>query len=47
MLILTCPNCAPPAGRKPDFHPPAARAHLKRFGPGSSDTNRKQYLFYA
>jgi len=43
MLILTCPNCGTTA-EETEFHA-GGEAHLKRFGPGSSDTEFEQYLF--
>jgi len=44
MLILECPNC----GQKADETElaPGGQAHLKRFGPGSSDAEFESYLFH-
>ncbi|WP_316015637.1 sarcosine oxidase subunit delta [Roseobacter sp. HKCCA0434] len=43
MLHLTCPNCGV-TGEETEFHP-GGEAHLKRFGPGSSDEDFRDYLF--
>ncbi|RED12805.1 sarcosine oxidase subunit delta [Pontivivens insulae] len=43
MLKLTCPNCGV-TGEETEFHP-GGEAHLKRFGPGSSDDEFRDYLF--
>ena len=43
MLALTCPNCGI-TGEETEFHP-GGEAHLKRFGPGSSDQEFSDYLF--
>ncbi len=43
MLILTCPYCGV-AGEETEFHA-GGEAHLKRFGPGSSDDDFDAYMF--
>ena len=43
MLILTCPCCGVTA-EETEFHA-HGEAHLKRFGPGSADTDFHTYLF--
>ncbi|KEP71087.1 sarcosine oxidase subunit delta [Thioclava sp. BHET1] len=43
MLSLTCPCCGITA-EETEFHP-GGEAHLKRFGPGSSDDDFEGYLF--
>ena len=43
MLILTCPHCGT-AAEETEFHA-GGEAHLKRFGPGSSDQDFHDYLF--
>ena len=43
MLRLTCPNCGVTA-EETDLHP-GGEAHLKRFGPGSTDEVFRDYLF--
>lgn len=43
MLILTCPCCGVTA-EETEFHA-GGEAHLKRFGPGSSDDDFEGYLF--
>ena len=43
MLILKCPYCGIHADET-DLTP-GGEAHLKRFGPGSSDEDFKSYLF--
>ncbi|KZY03385.1 MULTISPECIES: sarcosine oxidase subunit delta [unclassified Sulfitobacter] len=43
MLILTCPNCGVTA-EETEFHA-GGEAHLKRFGPGSSEEEFEGYLF--
>lgn len=43
MLLLTCPNCGVTA-EETEFHA-GGEAHLKRFGPGSSDAEFSDYLF--
>jgi len=43
MLILTCPVCGVTA-EETEFHA-AGEAHLKRFGPGSTDDEFESYLF--
>ena len=43
MLRLTCPNCGITA-EETDLHP-GGEAHLKRFGPGSTDEAFRDYLF--
>ncbi len=43
MLILTCPNCGE-AKDETELHA-GGEAHLKRFGPGSSDADFEAYLF--
>ena len=43
MLILTCPNCGVTA-EETEFHA-GGEAHLKRYGPGSSDEDFEGYLF--
>lgn len=44
MLILTCPYCGV-SGEETEFHG-GGEAHLKRFGPGSSDADFETYLFH-
>ncbi|MEO0359663.1 MAG: sarcosine oxidase subunit delta [Pseudomonadota bacterium] len=44
MLQLTCPHCGV-TGEETEFAP-GGEAHLKRFGPGSSDDEFEGYLFY-
>ena len=44
MLILECPNCGLHADETELS--PGGQAHLKRFGPGSSDTDFEGYLFH-
>ncbi|MBD0865185.1 MAG: sarcosine oxidase subunit delta [Rhodobacteraceae bacterium] len=43
MLILTCPYCGVNADETELT--PGGEAHLKRFGPGSSDDDFHDYLF--
>jgi sarcosine oxidase subunit delta len=43
MLILTCPNCG--AECEETELSPGGEAHLKRYGPGSSDDEFSNYLF--
>lgn len=43
MLTLTCPACGVTA-EETEFHA-GGEAHLKRFGPGSSDDEFESYLF--
>lgn len=43
MLRLTCPICDV-TGEETEFHP-GGEAHLKRFGPGSTDDDFRDYLF--
>ena len=43
MLILDCPCCGV-RGEETEFHS-GGEAHLKRFGPGSSDDEFHGYLF--
>lgn len=43
MLLLTCPCCGVTA-EETEFHP-GGEAHLKRFGPGSSDGDFDAYMF--
>ena len=43
MLILTCPYCGITADETELA--PGGEAHLKRFGPGSSDADFEEYLF--
>lgn len=43
MLILTCPCCGVTA-EETEFHA-GGEAHLKRFGPGSPDTDFESYMF--
>ena len=43
MLVLTCPYCAITA-EETEFKP-GGEAHLKRFGPGSSDAEYEAYMF--
>lgn len=43
MLILTCPYCGV-SGEETEFHA-GGEAHLKRFGPDSSDGDFEAYLF--
>ena len=43
MLILTCPYCGQKS-EETEFHG-GGEAHLKRFGPGSSDEDFQEYLF--
>ncbi len=43
MLILHCPNCGVTA-EETEFHA-GGEAHLKRFGPGSSEDDFETYLF--
>ncbi|MCT4369280.1 sarcosine oxidase subunit delta [Yangia mangrovi] len=43
MLILTCPCCGLEAAEIELA--PGGEAHLKRFGPGSSDAELERYLF--
>ena len=43
MLTLTCPCCGV-TGEETEFAP-GGEAHLKRFGPGSSDEDFSAYLF--
>jgi sarcosine oxidase subunit delta len=44
MLILTCPCCGIAADETELA--PGGEAHLKRFGPGSSDEDFEGYLFH-
>ncbi|MGI1663502.1 sarcosine oxidase subunit delta [Palleronia sp. KMU-117] len=44
MLILTCPCCGIAADETELA--PGGEAHLKRFGPGSSDDDFEGYLFH-
>ena len=44
MLQLTCPCCGV-TGEETEFAP-GGEAHLKRFGPGSDDSDFEGYLFY-
>ncbi len=43
MLILECPYCGV-TGEETEFHG-GGEAHIKRFGPGSSDDDFHDYLF--
>jgi sarcosine oxidase subunit delta len=43
MLIFECPNCGVTADET-ELHP-GGEAHLKRFGPGTSDEAFEGYLF--
>lgn len=43
MLRLTCPVCGV-TGEETEFHA-GGEAHLKRFGPGSTDEDFRDYLF--
>ncbi|SOH92404.1 sarcosine oxidase subunit delta [Monaibacterium marinum] len=43
MLRLTCPVCGA-TGEETEFHA-GGEAHLKRFGPGSTDEDFRDYLF--
>ena len=43
MLILKCPYCGV-VGEETEFHG-GGEAHLKRFGPGSSEEDFHDYLF--
>ena len=43
MLTLTCPYCGV-TGEETEFEP-GGEAHLKRYGPGSSDEEFCDYLF--
>lgn len=43
MLILECPYCGVKADET-ELHP-GGEAHLKRFGPGSSDAEFEGYMF--
>ena len=43
MLILECPYCGV-KGEETEFHG-GGEAHLKRFGPGSTDEDFETYLF--
>ena len=43
MLILECPYCGV-KGEETEFHA-GGEAHLKRFGPGSTDEDFETYLF--
>lgn len=43
MLLLTCPNCGVEA--EETELAPGGEAHLKRFGPGATDTDFEGYLF--
>ena len=43
MLILTCPYCGQKS-EETEFHG-GGEAHLKRFGPGSSDEDFQEYVF--
>lgn len=43
MLIIHCPNCGITA-EETEFHA-GGEAHLKRAGPGSSDSDLESYLF--
>lgn len=43
MLLLTCPNCG--AECEETELTPGGEAHLKRYGPGSSDEAFSGYLF--
>ena len=44
MLILTCPYCGVSCDETELS--PGGEAHLKRFGPGSSDEDFETYLFH-
>ncbi|WP_212526093.1 sarcosine oxidase subunit delta [Actibacterium sp. MT2.3-13A] len=44
MLILHCPHCGVDA--EETELAPGGEAHLKRFGPGSSDAEFESYLFH-
>jgi len=44
MLILTCPYCGVAADETELS--PGGEAHLKRYGPGSSDEEFQDYLFH-
>ncbi|WP_137702076.1 sarcosine oxidase subunit delta [Marimonas lutisalis] len=44
MLILECPYCGV-KGEETEFHG-GGEAHLKRFGPGSSEEDFEGYLFH-
>ena len=43
MLLLTCPYCGVKA--EETELAPGGQAHLKRFGPGSSDSDFEAYMF--
>ncbi|MCC5992647.1 MAG: sarcosine oxidase subunit delta [Rhodobacteraceae bacterium] len=43
MLLITCPCCGVTA-EETEFAP-GGEAHLKRFGPGSSDADYESYMF--
>ena len=43
MLTLTCPNCG--AACEETELAPGGEAHLKRYGPGSTDEDFRDYLF--
>ncbi len=43
MLVLTCPYCGI-AAEETELTP-GGEAHLKRFGPGSSDADFESYMF--
>jgi sarcosine oxidase subunit delta len=43
MLMLRCPYCDVD-GEETEFHP-GGEAHLKRYGPGSTDEDFRDYLF--
>lgn len=43
MLILTCPYCGQ-TGEETEFHA-GGEAHLKRYGPGSSEEDFHNYMF--
>jgi len=43
MLTIHCPNCGITA-EETEFHA-GGEAHLKRFGPGSTDADFESYLF--
>ena len=43
MLLLTCPNCG--LAVEETELAPGGEAHLKRFGPSSSDDEFEEYLF--
>jgi len=44
MLLMTCPNCG--AACEETELTPGGEAHLKRFGPGSSEEDFAGYLYF-